>query len=56
MCSDRAYRAAMTPGDARLELSRGAGTQFDERVVETFLSLLDEGLASGDAQAEPAAA
>jgi diguanylate cyclase (GGDEF)-like protein len=56
MCSDRAYRAAMPPADARSELSRGAGTQFDGRVVETFLSLLQSGLAEGDPHAEAAAA
>ena len=41
MTNDRAYRSAMTPERARDELQRNAGTQFDSRVVEAFLSLLD---------------
>jgi diguanylate cyclase (GGDEF)-like protein/putative nucleotidyltransferase with HDIG domain len=41
MTNDRAYRSAMTPERARDELRRNAGTQFDSRVVEAFLSLLD---------------
>jgi HD-GYP domain-containing protein (c-di-GMP phosphodiesterase class II) len=56
MCSERAYRAAMPPADARAELTRCAGTHFDVRVVETFMSLLDSGLAAGDPHAEAAAA
>jgi two-component system cell cycle response regulator len=56
MCSDRAYRAAMPPAAARAELERGAGTQFDERVVTTFIDLLDGGLAQAHPEPEPAAA
>jgi putative nucleotidyltransferase with HDIG domain len=41
MTNDRAYRSAMTPERAREELRLNAGTQFDTRVVEAFLSLLD---------------
>ena len=41
MTSDRIYRSARSPEDARAELQRGAGTQFDARVVEAFLRVLD---------------
>jgi diguanylate cyclase (GGDEF)-like protein len=41
MTSDRVYRTAMSPGEARLELERNAGTQFDEDVVGAFLGVLD---------------
>jgi HD-GYP domain-containing protein (c-di-GMP phosphodiesterase class II) len=41
MTSDRVYRPAMSPGEARLELERNAGTQFDEDVVGAFLGVLD---------------
>ncbi len=41
MTNDRAYRSAMSPEKARSELRQNAGTQFDARVVEAFLALLD---------------
>jgi diguanylate cyclase (GGDEF)-like protein/putative nucleotidyltransferase with HDIG domain len=41
MTNDRAYRSAMNASKARAELRRNAGSQFDERVVEAFLSLLE---------------
>ena len=41
MTSDRVYRAALTPAEARDELRRAAGTQFDQVVVEAFLHALD---------------
>jgi diguanylate cyclase (GGDEF)-like protein/putative nucleotidyltransferase with HDIG domain len=41
MTNDRAYRSAMSAEKAREELRLNAGTQFDERVVEAFLALLD---------------
>jgi len=41
MTNDRAYRSAMNPEQARAELQRNAGTQFDPRVVDAFTSLLD---------------
>jgi two-component system cell cycle response regulator len=41
MTSDRVYRSAMPHEDARAELLRCAGTQFDQRVVEAFLRVLD---------------
>jgi diguanylate cyclase (GGDEF)-like protein len=48
MRSHRAYRAALDPATARAELKRCAGSQFDERVVATFIGLLDGGLADVD--------
>lgn len=41
MTSDRPYRAAMGMEDARLELSRNAGSQFDPTVVGALLHVLD---------------
>ena len=41
MTAHRVYRAALTPEQARAELVRCAGTQFDKRVVEAFLRVLD---------------
>jgi diguanylate cyclase (GGDEF)-like protein len=46
MTSHRVYRGALAPDDARSELVRCAGTQFDRRVVEAFLRVLDG--AAGD--------
>jgi diguanylate cyclase (GGDEF)-like protein/putative nucleotidyltransferase with HDIG domain len=40
MTNDRAYRPAMPQAAAEQELRRGAGTQFDERVVAVFLALV----------------
>lgn len=39
MTSDRPYRKAMSREKAREELQKGAGKQFDPRVVEAFLKL-----------------
>lgn len=44
MTSDRAYRKKMTEEEAKEELIRGRGTQFDPVFVDTFLQLLNEGL------------
>ena len=41
MTSDRPYRAAMSPEAAREELLAAAGSQFDPRVVDAFLTCLD---------------
>jgi diguanylate cyclase (GGDEF)-like protein/putative nucleotidyltransferase with HDIG domain len=41
MTSDRVYRAAIGRDAARAELRRGAGGQFDARVVRAFLAVLD---------------
>jgi putative nucleotidyltransferase with HDIG domain len=40
--SDRPYRKATSFGAARLEIKRCAGTQFDPKVVEVYLSLPDQ--------------
>ena len=40
MTSNRSYRAALKHADARRELRRCAGAQFDERVVDALLALL----------------
>ncbi|MGH2496047.1 MAG: diguanylate cyclase [Ktedonobacteraceae bacterium] len=41
MTSDRPYRKALTIADARKELQRCAGNQYDPRVVAAFLRMLD---------------
>ncbi len=41
MTNDRPYRAAMRIEAALEEIKRGSGTQFEPRVVETFLSLAE---------------
>lgn len=38
LTSDRPYRRAFTPTQARLEIERNAGTQFDPQVVESFFT------------------
>ena len=43
MTADRPYRRALPSAEARAELLRGAGTQFDECVVDAFLRVLDAG-------------
>jgi HD-GYP domain-containing protein (c-di-GMP phosphodiesterase class II) len=40
MTADRPYRRALPKAEARAELLRGAGAQFDSRVVEAFLRVL----------------
>lgn len=42
MTSARAYRGRLSVEDARDELLRGAGRQFDRKVVEAFLSIPPE--------------
>ena len=41
MTADRPYRRALAEAEARAELVRGAGTQFDADVVAAFLRVLD---------------
>lgn len=43
MITDRPYRKALTVEQGREELLRNAGTQFDPRLAEEFVSLLDRG-------------
>jgi len=42
MTSNRPYRKAMPVSDARNELQRCAGQQYDPRVVAAFLHMLDQ--------------
>jgi diguanylate cyclase (GGDEF)-like protein len=42
MTSDRPYRAAMPDADARTELRRFAGSQFDPQIVDALLEVLDQ--------------
>ena len=42
MTSDRPYRKALSREQAVEELRKGAGTQFDPRIVEAFLQMLQE--------------
>ena len=42
MISDRPYRKALPMSHAREEIKRCAGTQFDPKVVEVFLSIPEE--------------
>jgi response regulator RpfG family c-di-GMP phosphodiesterase len=42
MISDRPYRRALPMSHARQEIQRCAGTQFDPKVVEVFLSIPEE--------------
>ena len=44
MTSDRPYRKAATFAQARQEIARCAGTQFDPRCVEAFVRIADEEL------------
>lgn len=56
MISDRPYRTGMSVEDARGELLRCRGTQFDQRVVEAFLGTLpDMGKLERPLELEPAA-
>jgi HD-GYP domain-containing protein (c-di-GMP phosphodiesterase class II) len=48
MTNDRVYRPAMPEGEARAELKRYAGTQFDPRIVEIFVGLLEREDRSGE--------
>ncbi len=41
MTSDRAYRSSIGPADASEELERCTGTQFDARVVDALLTVLE---------------
>jgi len=43
MTSRRPYRAAMSRDAATIEVARNSGTQFDPRVVETFLAVIRRG-------------
>jgi len=42
MLSDRAYRTALSPADAREEMLRCAGTQFEGSIVAALLDIVDQ--------------
>ncbi len=44
MTTDRPYRRAMSPEDALDELRANAGTQFEPRVVDAVISVVENGL------------
>jgi diguanylate cyclase (GGDEF)-like protein len=48
MTNDRVYRAAMPEAEARAELIRYAGTQFDAEIVSLFVKLLEREERSGE--------
>ncbi|HYH57844.1 MAG TPA: diguanylate cyclase [Thermoleophilaceae bacterium] len=48
MTNDRVYRPAMPEAEARAELLRHAGTQFDPAIVATFVDLLEREDRSGE--------
>ena len=43
MISDRPYRKAMSPLDAKETITRGSGTDFDPAVVKAFLKAYQDG-------------
>jgi diguanylate cyclase (GGDEF)-like protein len=49
MTSERGYRPALSPEEAREELGRAAGTQFDEDVLEAFFRVLEQEVFETDA-------
>lgn len=42
MISDRAYRKGLTHEEAKQEIKKASGTQFDGMIVDAFLSIIDE--------------
>jgi len=48
MTSDRPYRAALSTGEARDEIARQAGSQFDPQLAREFLAMLEEELVVTD--------
>jgi diguanylate cyclase (GGDEF)-like protein len=48
MTNDRVYRPAMPESEARGELIRWSGTQFDREIVSTFVTLLEREDRSGE--------
>lgn len=53
MTSDRPYRDAMAVKDAREELRRGAGSQFDPLVIEALDPILDRMGSDGSSATSP---
>ena len=54
MCSDRPYQAALGADQARGELERGRGSQFDPEMVDAFLVLHEQGVVGELQQVRPA--
>lgn len=48
MRSDRPYRKALPVEEALAEIRKGAGTQFDPKVVDVFLALIREEMAGSE--------
>ena len=42
MITERPYRKALSKEEAIEELKRGSGTQFDPKIVEVFLRIIDK--------------
>ena len=42
MISCRAYRQPLSKEEAKLELKKHSGTQFNPKVIEAFLRILDD--------------
>jgi putative nucleotidyltransferase with HDIG domain len=55
MTTTRSYRPAMSTADARAEMERCAGTQFDPGVVRALLSIVGESPEAGHQAAAPGA-
>jgi HD-GYP domain-containing protein (c-di-GMP phosphodiesterase class II) len=53
MTYDRPYRARLSPDEARAELVRHRGTQFDPELVDLLLTMLDEPTGPDDLSADP---
>lgn len=43
LSSDRPYRKAMSPYEARDQIVKGSGTQFEPKVVDAFLKAFEKG-------------
>ena len=43
LASDRPYRKAMSPYEARDQIAKGSGTQFDPKVVKAFMKAFEKG-------------
>jgi HD-GYP domain-containing protein (c-di-GMP phosphodiesterase class II) len=54
MTTDRPYRNALTPEEARTELIEVSGTQLDPKVVAAFLAVPDKVSRSGASIGVPA--
>lgn len=53
MISDRPFRPAMTPEQACAQLRKGAGSEFDEHVVNQLLDILEDSSAAGASNVLP---